>query len=145
MNIISVGYTMDFASCHDVLKEVVCKKLGIPNLDAYVIPDTVHSGVWYHPKVKQISDQCISEPGLEAWYKKHVTVDKIYLRAFYITSKLLIFEAYSGSDNFFIVASNMTSGTATTLHKKNALRGYYGERYEIERFEVPATTYIDRK
>ena len=142
--IISVGYKIDFTNCRDQNKTIIAEKLktDISSLNVYDIHDTVYAGVWYSTKTKQINDQLASQANLQRWFKKYANIKKIYVRAFYITNKLLILEAYSHNENFFIIASNMTKGTATTLHKKAALSGFYGPRYEIERFEIPASAYI---
>lgn len=145
--IISVGYKMDFTNCREQIKTIMAEKLkvDVASLNVYEIEEVVHSGVWYFTKAKQIHDQLASQAELQSWFKKYSNIEKIYVRAFYITKKLIILEAYSGNDNFFIIASNMTKGTATTLHKKAALSGVYGPRYEIERFEIPASAYIHRQ
>jgi len=145
--IISVGYKMDFYNHREQIKTIIAAKLkvDVASLDVYKIDEVIHSGVWYHEKAKHIYDQRASQDALQSWYKKYSKIDKIYIRAFYITNKLLILEAYSGNDNFFIIVSNMTKGTATTLHKKAALAGVYGPRYEIERFEIPASAYIHQQ
>ena len=145
VDIISVGYTMNFTSHREALKNILAEKLqDYEIMNKYDIPDIVHSGVLYNQYAKQIHDQRSSDAEMKTWYSKHSDVEKIYIRAFYLSSKILILDAYSGKDTFFIVASNMTKGLATTMHKRNALNGQYGPRYEIERFEIPATAYIHR-
>ena len=145
MKIISVGFKMNFEVCRsELMKQISIITDEECDVSKYEIHDEVFSGVWYCSTAPQVYDQRTTDEAMIQWYNSRSKFfdGRIFVRAFYTTPKLIILEAYCGKDNFFVVASNMTKGSATTLHKKNALSGQYGKRYEIPRFEIPATPYI---
>ena len=82
----------------------------------------------------------VPQSQLNQWYSKHLKTNTVYFRQLYITPQLVIAEADATPDRFYIVLCN-TTGTATTMHKHNIVRGHYGKPIDIERITVNATAY----
>lgn len=135
----AVGYELHLSQ--SALKTELEKKI---DLSKYYIEDIIKSGVKYDRNCRGgLADAIDTQVNMRAWIdsRKGKQID-VYCKTIYVHPKLIIGECYVGNDRFFAVFSNMTSGSATTQHKKNVINGFYGPPIEIDRITIPSSAYV---
>jgi hypothetical protein len=77
------------------------------------------------------------------WYNKHKdSLVTAYFTRLYKTKHILLLEGTLDGKYFSVVISNLTKGTQTFLHKKNANSGLYGDPIAITRLAITGVPYI---
>jgi hypothetical protein len=143
MAIISVGYEFD-VPITTIIEYAKTKK---PDIDfsKHKIESHVRSGIWYDKECPhQKSDSIKSQIEMKNWYLKRKDKEIIgHIRNIYITHFVIVLEMSCMNDYFFCVIAN--TGTSTTMHKVNALRGNYGEAIRIDDIKVKTFVYCHEK
>jgi len=148
MSIISVGYQYQFnQETVEQIYQSIGKVHPVFNKEKYPIEPQIYGGVWYGNNTRHITnDSILKDTELERWFSSRKTnVSSMYLRSVFISNKILVGVFSRGQDICFLVMSNQTKGTSTTLHKKACNSGAYGPEIKIDRIEVNVSAYIDRK
>lgn len=144
-NIIAVGVELSMEN----VKEHLSKYIPEEALDTYEFEtDTKPFGVFYgdNAQVGRWTGMKKSRSDLLRWYKKNEGSElSAYFNKVYITPKVILLSGNLLSKSFMVVASNMTSGNNTFLHKKNANTGQYGPGIPIDRLTISGMPYIYKK
>jgi hypothetical protein len=94
-------------------------------------------------KVGRWSGIKVEQQQLKKWFADYKgQLVTAYFVKMYFTPKVIIFSGSVQGKYFSVIVSNMTTGTQTFLHKKNADSGVYGTPVEIDRIALMGTPYI---
>ncbi len=144
VKIIAVGLDLQIPQAE--ITERLAKVLTPEVLATYTLLPSYKTGIMFSSDCKLGAWTGLSQPQatMDRWYQKHKeTSQSVYFNQMYITDKVILLNGtYDGKYSLQLVVSNMTKGSQTLFHRKNAINGHYGKPITIERIEMKGLPYV---